>query len=445
MDFDTHSESTERSENRILSHWYSPGSDSFNFVEGDDTRVIDDAGNEYLDFVSQLYCVNVGHGNDSVVEAMTEQLETIPYVAPKHDNDARTELAERIASITDDKLSDVLFSISGSEAVELATHIARSVTDSPTILSRYQGYHGATYGSGSLTTDPLTKNTLQKNIAVPGASHFLPPLSHRSPFDADSPEKLAQQAADHVEFTIRNEGPDSVAAIITEVVAGTSGAYTAPPGYFERLREICDKYDCLLIFDEVLTGFGRCGEWFAHHHEGVVPDMVTFAKGVTGGYSPLAGVVVSESIAETIRNDGFDIGQTWGGHPVSCAAGVAAMDEYADGLLENVRKLEPVLEQSLTQLADSHPVVGDVRGRGFLWAVEFDTPGTEEPYFDHRVESGVDPTFEVLATAAKDHGVLFGPGRPTFNLMVAPPFCASEQEIQTAVHALDDAISKSFS
>lgn len=445
MSPDNVSDTSSDPHSSILSHWDSPDSDNLTFVDGDGAWVKDESGAKYLDFVSQLYCVNPGHGNERIIESMYQQLQSIPYVAPKHHTDARSELANRIVDVTADGLTDVLFSISGSEAVELATHIARSYQDASTVLSRYQAYHGATAGSGSLTTDPLTQNTLEKTVAVPGASHFLPPLSHRSPFNADTPEELAQLAADHVEFLIRNEGPDSVAAVITEVVAGTSGAYTAPPGYFQRLREICDTYDCLLIFDEVLTGFGRCGEWFAYQTEDVVPDILTFAKGVTGGYSPLAGVVVRPDIADQIRRDGFDIGQTWGGHPVSCAAGIAAMEEYESGLLENVRELEPALQNSLERLETNHSVVGDVRGRGFLWAVEFDKSGTEEPYFDHRIESGSDPTLEVLATAATEHGVLFGPGRPTFNLMVAPPFCISKSEIETAVNALDQSISSTFS
>ena len=427
----------------VLSHWSTPGGDTLTLVDGDGAVVTDDAGDTYLDFVSQLYCTNAGHGNDAIVEAATEQLRRLPYVAPKHGTDSRTELAQRLVEVSAPSLTDVLFSVTGSEAVELAIHLARTHTDATTVLSRYRSYHGATYGSASLTTDPLTRNTLEEYAATTGSAHFLPPLSHRSPFDVDTPEELAHRAADHLEFVLRNEGPDSVAAVITEAVAGTSGAYTAPPGYFERLREICDTYDCLLIVDEVLTGFGRCGEWFGYQTEDIEPDIVTFAKGVTGAYAPLAGVMVSEEIANDVRRTGFDIGQTWGGHPVSCAAGVAAMDEYADGLLGNVRDQSPYLERRLREVAGSHDVVGDVRGRGFLWGIEFDEPGTERPVFDHRVEEGTDPTFEVL-TAAAERGVLFGPGRPTFTLMIAPPFCVDSDDIDRAVDALDGAIDEVF-
>lgn len=427
-----------------LPHWYAPGSPNLTFVTGDGATITDDRGTTYLDFVSQLFNVNAGYGNDAIVHAITDQLQRLPYVAPKHGNDAREDLAGAIVDVAPDGLTDVLFSVSGSEAVELAVHLAREYRDASTILSRYRSYHGSTYGSGSLTTDPLTRNTLQRHAATTGHAHFLPPIAYRSPFHAESPEALAEAAADHLEWVIRNEGPDSIAAVVTEVVAGTSGGYPAPPGYFERLREICDTYGCLLVFDEVITGFGRCGDWFACQTEDVVPDMLVFAKGVTSGYAPLAGVLMSPTIADRVREDGLDIGQTWGGHPASCAAGTAAIKEYQNGLLDNVKRLAPVLESRLKGLADDHEAVGDVRGRGFLWGVEFTNPETGEPFLDHRFETGPDPTFQVLGTTSADHGVLFGPGRPTFTLMCAPPFCITEEDIDTAVSALGESIQSTF-
>jgi taurine--2-oxoglutarate transaminase len=431
-------------EHPVLSHWYEPGSDGFTFVTGEEATVTDADGTTYLDFVSQLFNANAGYSQESIARAVADQLRTMPYTAPKHGNDTRTELADRLVELSPSSLTDVLYSVTGSEAVELAVHLARTTQDAPTVLSRYRAYHGSTYGAGSLTTDPLTRNTLERYAATTGHAHFLPPLSGQSPFDADSPAELADLAADHAEWVIRNQGPDSVAAVITEVVAGTSGAYTAPPGYFERLREICDTYDCLLIFDEVITGFGRCGEWFAAQTEGVEPDMLVFAKGVTGAYAPLAGVLLRTDVAERARAAGLPIGQTWGGHPASCAAGLAAIEAYEDGLLDRVRELSPVLEERLDEVAASHDVVGAVRGRGFLRALEFTDPETGAPIFDHRVEEGPDPMFELLRVAAVEHGVLFGPGRPTFNLMVAPPFCVDESDIDRAMAALDASIETVF-
>ncbi|MFC6768652.1 aminotransferase class III-fold pyridoxal phosphate-dependent enzyme, partial [Natrinema soli] len=171
---------------------------------------------------------------------------------------------------------------------------------------------------GSATGDPQTRGPLEAHASTTGAVKFLPPMSHDSPFNADTPEELAEAAADHLEFVIRNEGPETIAGILTEPIAGTSGAYTAPPGYFERVRELCDEYEILLIVDEVITGFGRCGDWFGIQTEGVQPDVLTFAKGVTSAYAPLAGVLMRPEIAENVRSGGFDIGQTFGGHPVGC-------------------------------------------------------------------------------------------------------------------------------
>ena len=268
-------------------------------------------------------------------------------------------------------------------------------------------------------------------------------MEYRSPFGGDTPEKIAEQAADHLEFVIRNEGPDSIAAILTEPVVGTSGAYTAPPGYFERVRELCDEHGILLISDEVITGFGRCGEWFGIQTEGVVPDMITFAKGATSAYVPLAGVIARPEIGDWIREHGLPVGQTFGGHPVACAAGLGALDAYEDGLLDNVRTLAPTLQSELETLADEHDAVGDVHGRGFLWGVEFTDPETGEPFFDPRTDEGTNPVATVRERA-QEEGVLFGAGRPDIQLIVAPPFCITEADIQEAVSALDTAIESVF-
>ena len=434
----------ERPGGPTLAHWSDPMRTAPTLKSGSGATVVDDNGETYLDFCSQLYCVNAGYSDQRIVDAMTEQLTELPYVSPSNHSDVRTRLARELVKVAPDGLSDVLFSISGSEANELAVHLAREYTGASTVLTRWRSYHGGTYGAAGLTGDPETRSVVERHAATTGTAKFLPPMSYRSPFDADEPAELARQASEHLEFVIRNEGPDSIAALLTEPVAGTSGAYTAPPGYFHRVRELCDEYDILLIADEVITGFGRCGDWFGVQTEGIEPDLLTFAKGVTSAYAPLAGVMMRSEIATTLRTDGFPLGQTFGGHPVSCAAGVAALESYADGLLENTQTLAPVLERELAALASTHDVVGDVRGRGFLWAVEFTDPDTGEPFFDTRVDEGENPVKDVLA-AAKADGALFGSGRPAFQVMVAPPLCTTEAEIERAAAILDEAISAAFS
>ena len=441
-----------------IPQWHSPGDERPTIVEGRDATVVDDEGTAYLDFVSQLYCCNAGHSNAAIVDAIAGQARRIPYVSSAKHNDARSGLAADLVAIAPGSLSAVYFAISGSEANEAAVGIARRVQDAPTVLTRWQSYHGGTVGAGSLTGDPSTRKAVERHAAATGAGKFLPPLPAAFP-DADSPEDLAERAADHVEYVIRNEGPDSVAAILMEPVAGTSGAYPAPPGYFERLRAICDDNDVLLIADEVITGFGRCGEWFGIDTEGVEPDLLTFAKAVTGAYVPLAGVLVDDWIGEEIRKAGYPLGQTFAGHPLACAAGRAALREYGyeeggpgsgrvpgDGLIEEARGRAPHLESRLRELEADHDAVREVRGRGFLWSVVFADPATGEPFVDPWVESTEDvenPVATVREEAA-ERGVLLGAGRPDVQCMVAPPLCTTRAEIDEAVDAMDAAIGAVF-
>lgn len=432
-------------ETSAIPHWHSPDSDAPTLVEGYGATVVDDDGTEYLDFQAQLYCCNAGHDNEAIIDAMDQQARRIPYVSSAKHNDTRSALAADLAEIAPGSLSDVYFAISGSEANESAAQIARKVTDGHKVLTRWQSYHGGTYGAGALTGDPSTRSTLERYAATTGSGKFLPPLPEA--FDADSPEDLAKQAADHVEFVIRNEGADSIAAILTEPIAGTSGAYPAPPGYFERLREICDEYDILLISDEVIAGFGRCGDWFGIDTEDVQPDMITFAKGVTSAYVPLAGVIVTDRIGEQVQEAGHDLGQTFAGHPVACAAGRAAIEEYDGGLIDNVRELSPHLESRLEGLVEAHDAVDHVRGRGFLWSVVFADPETGEPFVHPWAAETDDDTDNPVADvreAATDRGVIFGSGRPDIQTILSPPLCVDREEIDEAVDALDAAIEDVF-
>jgi taurine--2-oxoglutarate transaminase len=429
-------------ESPVLEHWHTPESDSPTIVSADGPRFTDDEGNEYLDFVSQLACVNAGHGNEAIVRAIREQVGVAQYVGPKFGSDVRTRLAERITEITPGDLDDIYFAVSGSEANESAVQFARKYQDAPKVLTRWRSYHGSTYGAGGLSGDPQTR-TFEAHAATTGSVKFLPPLSYRSPWDADTPEELGEKAADHLEFVVRNEDPDSIAAIMIEPVGGASGAFPLPPGYAERVRKLCDDHDILLIADEVITGFGRTGEWFGSITENLAPDILTFAKGVTSSYVPLAGLAMRPEIADWLRSEGLGVGQTFAGHPVACAAGLAAIEEYENGLLENVRERAPYLADRLSDLADAHAVVGDVRGRGFLWALEITDPETGEPFFDPRVDSGTNPVTEVQKEAMKN-GVLFGTGRPPFQITAYPTFVTERDDIDEAVTALDDALTAVF-
>ena len=427
----------------VIPHWLDPDRDPIEVVAGEDATVTDADGRRYLDFTSQLYCCNLGHSNEAVASAMAEQLGRIPYVSPSKANDTRRRLGAELRSIAPGPLEEVFFCISGSEANEAAAQIAREATGAQTVLTRWRSYHGASYGAAGLTGDPTTRSRVGRYAAVTGTGKFLPPLDYRSPFAADSPGELAERAAEHLEFVIRNEGPESVAAVMTEVVGGTSGAYPPPPGYFGRVRELCDTYDVLLIVDEVITGFGRCGDWFAAETEAVEPDLLTFAKGVTGAYAPLAGVLLRAEVASVLRERGLGVGQTFAGHPVACAAGLAAIDEYRDGHLEAVDRLAPRLEEGLRGLEARHDAVGDVRGRGLLWAVEFTDPTTGEP-FVHPWTDDADNPVDAVLDRAREAGLLLGAGRPPVQVLLAPPFCTTEDEVDGAVEVLDSAVADVF-
>ena len=424
-----------------IPHWYAAGEEPLSIVEGSGARVYDDDGNEYLDFLSQLYCVNAGHDESRIIDAITEQLERVSYVSSSKRNDTRTELARRLVDVAPEPLTDVFFSVSGSEANESAIQMARDFTGAQKVLTRWRSYHGSTYGAAGLTGDPETRAVVERHAATTGAGKFLPPIPRA--FDGATGDELARKAAEHLEFVIRNEGPDSVAAILTEPVAGTSGAYPAPEGYFERVRELCDEYDVLLISDEVIAGFGRCGDWFGIQTDGVDPDVITFAKGVTSAYVPLAGVLVNGEIGEWLAENGVDVGQTFAGHPIGCAAGIGALDAYEDGLIQNARDLEPRLREGLEAIGDRHDVVTSVHGRGLLWGVEFADPETGDHYHDPRVDDGENPVERVRDVAAEE-GVLFGSGRPDVQVLVSPPLCVDADEIETAIEALETGVEAAF-
>ena len=427
-----------------IPHWYKPDSDVSTIVTGDGALVYDDTGTEYLDFISQLYCVNAGHGNETILDRITQQLEQIQYVSPSKHNDVRSELAGRIAAVAPDNLTDVMFSVSGSEANEIAIQLARSFQDAPKVLTRWQSYHGSTYGASALTGDPSTRSTVERYAATTGYAKFLPPLTTNGAFDAETDEELTEKAGDHLEFVIRNEGPDSIAAILTEPVAGTSGAYPAPPGYFERVRELCDEYDILLISDEVIAGFGRCGDWFGIQTEDVEPDMITFAKGVTSAYVPLAGVLVNDEVGEWLADAGIEVGQTFAGHPLACAAGVGALDAYEDGLIENARELESRLRDGLERIDDRYDVVTSVHGRGLLWGVELADPETGEHFYDPRVDGDGENPAASVREVAKDEGVIFGSGRPDVQIIISPPLCVDADDIDAALEALEAGMAATF-
>lgn len=427
----------------VIPHFYDPDSDKkrISFDSGNGAYVLDEEDNEYLDFQSQMTCVNAGHGNERIIAAMKNQLDRIQYVASTKDNEMRTRLGKKLVNLAGNSFSSVYFSVSGSEANEAAVQFARATQDAQKILCRYRSYHGATYGTASLTGNPNTRTRIESHAQTSGAVRFFPPRSDI--FDNLTPEERTQQAVDHLEAVIKNEDPETIAGLIVEPIRGSSGGHVPPAGYLSKVRGICDEYDILMIADEVLTGFGRCRDWFAVQSEEVQPDLITFGKGVTSAYAPLAGVLVGPKVHNHIEENGIANGQTFAGHPIACAAGVAAIEEYETELLDTVAELEPKIHAKLEILQDEHDAIGDIHGRGFLWGIDIVDPDSSDPFISHGYEKN-NETVESLFACIIEQGLLVTSGRPKNRIILAPPFCIGDEEINDAIAALDTALTTTF-
>ena len=342
------------------------------------STVWDFDGREYLDFSSQLVNVNIGHSHPRVVAAIQEQAAVLATVAPANGNLARGEAAKRILGIAGSHFGKVFFTNGGADANENAIRMARLTTGRDKVLSAYRSYHGNT-GAAIVATGDWRR---LPNEFSRGHAHFFGPFSYRSEFWSDSPEQEAARALQHLSRVIDVEGPSSIAAILLETIPGTAGVLVPPPGYLEGVRRLCDEHGIVLIFDEVMCGFGRTGSWFAWQQFGVVPDLITFAKGVNSGYVPVGGVIISESIAQAFETQVFPGGLTYSGHPLAMASIVASIDAMKDeGIIEHAAAIgADVLGPGLRELAAKHPVIGEVRGVGVFWALDLvSDPVTREP------------------------------------------------------------------
>ncbi|WP_159500151.1 aspartate aminotransferase family protein [Microbacterium sp. 18062] len=332
------------------------------------TRVWDHAGRTYLDFSSQLVNVNIGHQHPAVVNAIREQAELLATIAPSTANLTRGEAAKRIVARAPEGFSKVFFTNGGADANENAIRLARLHTGRDKVLSRYRSYHGNT-GAAIVATGDWRRIP---NEYARGHVHFFGPYLYRSEFWATSPEEETARALHHLERVVQAEGASGIAAILLESIPGTAGIMVPPPGYLAGVRAICDRYGILLILDEVMAGFGRTGRWFAFHGHDVVPDLITFAKGVNSGYVPVGGVIISDEIAATFDERVFPGGLTYSGHPLAAASIVATLDAMeSEGIVENARRVgAEVIGPALRSLGEKHEVIGEVRGEGVFWALE---------------------------------------------------------------------------
>lgn len=383
-------------------------------------------GKRYIDFSSQLMNMNIGHQHPKVVGAIQEQASQLCFVHPGLATEARGKLGKKISEVAPGHLNKTFFCLGGAEANENAIKLARLYTGRNKILARYRSYHGATHGAMALTGD---YRRLAVEPTMPGAVHFLDPYCYRCPFGWTR-ETCHRECISHIEEIIQYEGPDHIAAIIMEGVTGSNGLIVPPDEYWPRVREICDKYGILLISDEVMSGWGRTGKWFAVDNWEVVPDMITTAKGLTSGYVPLGAVIVSDDIAEYFEDKMLWAGLTYSGHALACAAGLATLEVYQeDGLIENAVKVGRYLGERLEAIKLSHPSVGEVRYIGLFSALEIvKNRETKEP---------IDPLTEV-AKYLKEHGLF------TFvfhnMLFIVPPLCITEGQLDEGLEIIEQGL-----
>jgi taurine---2-oxoglutarate transaminase len=386
-------------------------------------------GRTLLDFSSQLVNTNIGHQHPRVVAAIVAQAQVLTTAAPSHAVLPRGLAAAAIVAHAPAGFSKVFFTNGGADANENAIRMARQVTGRDKVISFYRSYHGNT-GSAVVATGDWRRIP---NEFARGHVHVFGPYLYRSEFWATTPEQECERALVHLERVLQSEGPSSVAAILIETIVGTAGVLVPPPGYLAGVRSIADRYGVLLILDEVMAGFGRTGEWFAFDHDGVVPDLITFAKGVNSGYVPAGGVILSDAIASAFDDRVFPGGLTYSGHPLAMAAVVATIGAMEDEhIVENAARIgADVLGPGLAELAERHEVIGEVRGRGVFWALELVSDRSTRAPLPASAMSQVKS--ELMA-----RGLL--PFLADNRIHVVPPCIVTDDQVQAALAIYDEAL-----
>jgi taurine--2-oxoglutarate transaminase len=392
-------------------------------------------GKRYIDFSSGLMNVNIGHGNQRVTDAVVKQMQEVSYVTPSCVTKVRGELGKKLAEICPGDLNKAFFTLCGATSIENGIKLARLYTGRHKILTRYQSYHGASYGAMSASGDP--RRIPMDAQQSPNFVHFDLPYLYRWEYGE---ENLLKESVASLERVIAYEGPANIAAILLEGESGSSGCLKYPVGYLKVVREICNKHGILLIMDEVMSGFGRTGKWFGFENHGIVPDMIAMAKGLTCGYLPFGCLMVSDKIAAKYDDTVLSLGLTYSAHPVSCAGALETLKIYEDeGLIENCMAMSQYVNAEVEKLKQKHPSIGDFRNTGLLGCIELvKNRKTKEPMAPFNARPDEMTVMNKVAAKIKDLGMY------TFvrwsYIFIAPPLIVTKEQIDEGLKIISEAI-----
>ena len=418
-------------------------------TRGEGIYMWDAGGKKYIDFISQLYNVHIGLGNKVPIEAAKKQLDNLAYASPSYYNEPQIALAKKIAEITAPELTQTFFSNSGTEANEVAIKLAQLYREAPKIISFWDAYHGSTYGMVSVGGS--ARNRQSKGLSIfEEFKHIASPYCYRCPYKKEYPN-CDLFCAEFLKYTIEKEGESTVAAFMAEPICSWAGQVVPPDGYWKRIREICDEKNILLIFDEVMTGFARTGKMFAYEHWGIVPDIVTYAKGITCGYVPLGACVIDQKLAEHFNEKGFPHSYTYSGHAVSCATALAVIDLYEkESLAENSAKMGAYMMDKLRDMMNRVPIIGDVRGMGLFMGVELvKDRESKESLVPKELdkEEKKDPEknpMQYFTDKVKKNGLILGSSWGTSILRMMPALIITEEQVDEGLMVLEETLGETI-
>ncbi len=414
------------------------GLSPLNIEKAKGTYFWDREGKKYIDFSSQLMNVNIGHGNQRITDAVTKQMKELCFIYPGAATKVRGELGKKIAELTPGNLTKTFFTLGGAEAIENAIKIARIYTGRSKVICQYRAYHGATYGAISAGGDPR-KHAVDMHSA-PNFIQVENPYFYRCPWGTQSTKDCGEMALRNLENIIKYENPESIAAILMEGESGSSGCIKYPKNYWQGVRKIADKYGILLIADEVMSGFGRTGKWFGIDHHNVTPDIMAIAKGLTSGYLPLGGTVVTDTIANFFEEKPLIIGLTYSAHAVACAAALENLNIMQDeNMVENAATMGKYMNEKVATLKTKHPSIGDWRNTGLLGCIELVKDKlTKEPLTPWNGKPHESEATYKIAKKIRELG-MFTFVKWNF-IFIAPPLNVTKQEIDEGIEILSEAI-----